>query len=153
MNKFLILTLSLILALSLLSGCSTKSKSTIVYKNGTYEVAFDKANKNGWLGQVKIKMENDKITNIDFNYKNSITGELITDDEVHAKLMYEATKITPATASIRLTDNLLKTQDVNNVDNVTGATTTTLDFKILSAAALENAKKGTPTIDIIPYYK
>ncbi len=153
MKKKFILIVALILTLSLLSGCSTKSKNTIVYKTGTYEVAFDKADKNGWLGQVKIKMENDKITNIDFNYKNSITGELITDDDAHAKLMYEATKMTPATASKKLTDNLIKTQDVNKVDTVTGATTTSSDFKTLSAAALENAKKGTPAIDIIPYSK
>lgn len=153
MNKFSLLTLSLILTLSLLSGCSTKSKNTVVYKNGAYEVAFDKADKNGWLGQVKIKIENDKIANVDFNYKNTITGEVITEDDTHAKLMYAATKITPATASKVLTDNLIKTQDINKVDTVTGATTTSSDFKILSATALENAKKGTPSIDVIPYSK
>jgi major membrane immunogen (membrane-anchored lipoprotein) len=98
-------------------------------------------------------LENDKITNVDFNYKNSITGELITDDDVHAKLMYEATNITPATASKKLETSLLKAQDVTKVDTITGATTTTSDFKTLSTAALENAKKGTPTLDVIPYSK
>ena len=149
MKKFCILTLSLVLTLSLLAGCSTKSKDAVVYKNGTYEVSFDKPDKNGWIAQVKIKMVNEKIANIDFNYINAETGKLITDDDTHAKLMYEATKTTPVKASIQLTDNLIKTQDLTKVDTVTGATTTTSDFKILSAAALGNARKGTPSVDVI----
>ena len=153
MKKIFLLTLSLIVIISILAGCSTKSKDTVLYKNGTYEVSFNKPDKNGWLGQVKIKIGNEKITNIDFNYINAVTGELITDDDAHAKLMYAATKTTPAKASKQLTDSLIKTQDITKVDTVTGATTTTSDFKTLSAVALDNAKKGTPTAEVIPYSK
>ena len=153
MKKLIMLTLLLMVTLSLLAGCSTKSNDTAVYKNGTYEVSFGKPNKNGWLGKVKIKIGNEKITNIDFNYTNAVTGELITDDDTHAKLMYATTKTTPAKASKQLTDNLIKTQDVINVDTVTGATATTSDFKALSTAALDNAKKGGPSVDTILYSK
>jgi len=139
--------------LSLLAGCSTKSKDIVGYKNGTYEVSFKKPDKNGWLGHVKIKIGNEKITNIDFNYVNAVTGKLITDDEAHAKLMYAATKTTPTKASKQLTDSLIKTQDITKVDTVAGATTTTSDFKTLSTAVLDNAKKGTPAVEVIPYSK
>jgi major membrane immunogen (membrane-anchored lipoprotein) len=44
------------LTLSLLAGGSIKSKDTVVYKNGTYEASFGKPDKNGWVGQVKIKI-------------------------------------------------------------------------------------------------
>ena len=67
--------------------------------------------------------------------------------------MYEATKTTPGKASKQLTDNLIKTQDITKVDTVTGATTTTWDFKALSIAALDNAKKGTPSVGVITYSK
>jgi len=153
MKKNFILTLSLMLLLSLLAGCSTKSKDRVVYKNGNYDASFDKQDKNGWVGKVKIKIVNEKIANVDFNYINAVTGELITDDDTHTKLMYTATKTTPAKASKQLTDSLIKTQDITKIDTVTGATTTTSDFKTLSAAALDNAKKGTPKIEVIPYSK
>ena len=120
MKKIFILTLSLMVTLSLLAGCSNKSKDTIVYKNGSYEVSFDKRDKNGWVGQVKIKIGNEKITNIDFNYINAVNGKLITDDDTHAKLMYAATKTTPAKASKQLADSLIKYQDITKVDTVTG---------------------------------
>ena len=67
--------------------------------------------------------------------------------------MYATTKTTPAKASKQLTNSLIITQNITKVDTVTGATTTTLDFKILSAVALDNAKKGTPTAKVIPYSK
>ncbi|HEY8890378.1 MAG TPA: hypothetical protein VIM70_09000 [Clostridium sp.] len=153
MKKIIILTLSLMVTLSLLVGCSTKSKSAVVYKNGTYEVSFNKQDKNGWIGKVKINIVNTKIANVDFNYISAVTKELITDDDTHAKLMYAVTKTTPAKTSKQLTDNLIKTQDITKVDTVTGATTTTLDFKTLSEAALENAKKGSPVVEVIPYSK
>ena len=153
MRKFFILTLSLMVTLSLLAGCSNRSNSTLNYKNGTYEVSYDKPNKNGWLGQVKIKIRDGKIANIDFNYINATTGKLITDDDTHAKLMYAATNTTPAKASKQLTDSLLKNQDITKVDTVTGATATTSDFKTLSGVALNNAKKGTPTAEVILYSK
>lgn len=153
MRKFFILTLSLMITLSLLAECSNRSKNTMTYKSGTYEVSYDKPNKNGWLGQVKIKIGDGKIANVEFNYINAATGKLITDDETHAKLMYAATKTTPAKASKQLTDGLIKTQDITKVDTVTGATTTTWDFKTLSAVALDNAKNGTPTVKVIPYSK
>ena len=151
MRKFFILTLSLMVTLFLLAGCSSRSSNTINYKNGTYEVSYDKPNKNGWLGQVKIKIDNGKIANIDFNYINAVTGKLITDDDTHAKLMYATTKTTPAKASKQLTNSLIITQNITKVDTVTGATTTTSDFKILSAVALDNAKKGTPTAEVISF--
>ena len=83
---------------------------------------------------MKIKIANEKITNIDFNYINAVTGKLITEDDTHAKLMYDATKITLAKASKQLTDILIKNQNINKVDIVTGVTTTTSDFKTLPAA-------------------
>ena len=148
-----ILILSLILTLSLLVGCATKPKGAVVYKNGNYEVSFNKQDKNGWLGQVKVKIVNEKIISVDFNYKNAVTGELITNDDAHAKLMYAATKTTPAKASKQLTDGLIKTQDITKVDTITGATTTTSDFKTLSTVALDNAKKGTPMVAVVHYSK
>jgi len=153
MKKIFIVTLSLMVTLSLLVGCSTKLKNRVVYKNGTYEVSFDNQDKNGWLAQVKVKIVNEKIVNVDFNYINAVTGELITEDDAHTKLMYAATKTTPAKASKQLTDSLIKTQDITKVDTVTGATTTSSDFKRLSSKALDNAKQGTPAVEVISYSK
>ena len=151
MKRILVLAFSLMLTLSLLSGCSAKSKKTVAYKNGTYETSFDKQDKNGWLGKVKIKIINEKIANVDFNYTNVATGKLITEDEAHNKLMYAATKTTLIKASKQFKDNLIKTQDITKVETVTGATASTWDFKTLSGAALDNARKGTPAVEVIPY--
>ena len=90
MKKMFILTLSLTVILSLLAGCSTKFNDREVYKNGAYEVSFDKQDKNRWVGQVNIKIVNEKIAKVDFNYINSITWKLITDDDTDTKLMYAA---------------------------------------------------------------
>jgi major membrane immunogen (membrane-anchored lipoprotein) len=71
--------------------------------------------------------------------------------------MYAATKTTPAKASKQLADSLIKNQDITKVDTVTGSTTTTTttasDFKTLSEVALDNAKKGTPSVEVISYSK
>jgi len=151
MKKIFVLALSLMVILSLLSGCSNKSKNTVAYKNGTYEASFDKQDKNGWLGKVKIKIVNEKIANVDFNYTNVVTGKLITEDVTHNKLMYAATKTTFAKASKQFSDNLIKTQDIDKVETVTGATASTWDFKTLSAEALDNARIGAPAVEVIPY--
>ena len=105
--KLIYLNDLLILTLSLLAGCNTKPKTRVVYKNVSYETSFDKQDKNVCLGQVKIKIVNEKIANVDFNYINAVPRELITDDDAHIKLMYAA-KTIPAKDSKQLTDILIR---------------------------------------------
>lgn len=152
MKKRFSLVLALAFALSILGtsiafGAPKAAKS--LYKNGTYSAersAFD--NHGGYKSKVTITIANDKITNAKYDAYTK-DGKLKSQDASYESMMKAKEKLGPQEYQKLLTANLVKTNNADKVDVVTGATQSTNDFKQLVKAALENAKKGVKTTAVV----
>jgi major membrane immunogen (membrane-anchored lipoprotein) len=165
--KVLALILTLIMSIGLLSSCSKEKASETstpstpttstenattqsVYKDGVYKVSFDKFDAHDWKGQVELEIKGDKITNVTFDYVNK-DGKLKTQDEAYKAAMEPVSKTYPGKYIPELQQSLLDKQSISSVDAITGATTSSNEFKALVQFALENmAKKGETTPQTIP---
>lgn len=160
-KKLIIIALSVVLVLSL-AACSSGTSATSApanaepaapseapaaepapeakgLKDGTYTAAQDKYDDYGWKGQITIEVKDGKISSVDFDYVNK-DNNLKSQDQGYIKTMEDKTKINLAKAMEELEGKLLEKQDVTAVDAVSGATSTSNDFKALAEAALKNAK-------------
>jgi major membrane immunogen (membrane-anchored lipoprotein) len=169
MKKFKVLAiiLTLVMSMGLLSSCEKKATNETptppastastentttesVYKDGIYKVAFDKFDAHDWKGQVELEIKGDKITNVIFDYVNK-DGKLKTQDEAYKAAMEPVSKTYPGKYIPELQQSLLDKQSISSVDAITGATTSSNDFKALVEFALENmAKKGETAPQTIP---
>ncbi|MGY0374301.1 FMN-binding protein [Clostridium sp. JNZ J1-5] len=162
MKKVICLVATAVLATSILAGCGNSSKPTDTkpkteensnkaaksYTDGTYKASYDHIDGHGWKPQIEIQIKDKKISKVVFDYVNP-EGKLKTQDENYNKAMKDKSKTSPAEYSPQLGDNLVKTQDIDKVDVVTGATHSSENFKALAKAALANAEKGVSTPAIL----
>lgn len=102
------------------------------FKDGEYMTKGEKAS-HGWLPEIKIKVEEGMIVGVDYNEINVETKEKKTVDN------YDYDKAVEAQGMLE--NRLIETQDVDEIDKISGATSTTNTFKDLAQKALKNAKK------------
>lgn len=147
MKKLLSITLSLVFALSLFGTMAFAApKST--YVDGVYKATYDYIDSHGWKPQLTVTVKGGKITIAKFDYVNP-QGKLKTRDIKYNAAMKKVKGTYPALYSPVLGQELVKNQSVDKVDVVTGATSSSNNFKALATAALENAKKGDKTTAVL----
>ncbi|WP_051541932.1 FMN-binding protein [Clostridium lundense] len=133
-----------ILSLLLLVGCGSTNKGqqgTTTYKDGKYKATYDKFDKYGWKGYVEVQVKNSKIDNVDFDYLNK-DNKRKSQDKTYNEKMKPVSKTAPNEFCPKLGKDLVNKRDIDKVDNISGATVSTQEFKNLAKAALKNAKKG-----------
>jgi len=108
-------------------------------KDGSYTAAQDKYDDYGWKGQVTIEVKEGKIATVDFDYVNK-DNKLKSEDQGYIKAMEDKTKVNLANAIVELEKALVDGQDVAAVNAVSGATSSSNDFKALAEKALAGAK-------------
>lgn len=117
-------------------------------QNGTYNALYKNYDSHGWKPQLKITIQDGKITEAIFDYVNK-SGQKKTEDQAYADRMASITKrdISPKMASEGMEKQLIESQALP-IDGVTGATSSKKWFNELGAVVLENAKNGdaTPTL-------
>lgn len=144
MKKILSLAVSAVLAVSVLAGCSSATSSKTSgkeYKDGTYKATYDYMDGKGWKPQVEIVVKGKKIDKVTFDYVNA-KGDLKSKDATYNEKMKAVAKTNPAEYCPKFGESLVKTQDVDKVDAITGATHSFENFKALAKAALAKAEKG-----------
>ncbi|MBC2398155.1 FMN-binding protein [Clostridium tetanomorphum] len=154
MKKVLSVVLTSILSLSLLAGCGSSNKDTNTsadktkdtktaaeYKDGKYKATYNKLDNHGWKAFVEVEIKDGKIASVDFDYLNKDNKRKSEDKEYNEK-MKPISKTAPNEFCPKLEKDLVDKQEVDKVDAISGATTSTKNFKNLAKAALENAKKG-----------
>lgn len=166
--KLFAVVLTLVLSIGLLSACTKKTAEntntttppantqtqtetpTTTYKDGVYQGSYDKFDTHGWKAQIEIEIKDDKIANVTFDYINA-DGKLKSEDADYKTNMEKVTKTYPAKFIPELQQKLIDTQDITKVDAVTGATSSSNDFKTLAAFVIdEMAKKGDTTPKTMP---
>ena len=109
------------------------------YKDGEYKASQDSYDSYGWKGQIAIEIKDGKIGSVDFDYVSK-DNKLKSQDQGYISAMESKTKINLAKAMEELESLLVSKQDLASVNAVSGATTTSNDFKGLAESALKNAK-------------
>lgn len=131
-------SLIIILSLVLVIGAGCEKTSDIRYKDGKF-TAEDDLDDQGWKGEIEIKIRDGKMVEVDYDEVNR-EGDEKTEDEEYSKSMEESSGVSPEDAYEQLEDALVKTQDPNRIDAVSGATTSSERFKKLAKEALDKSK-------------
>lgn len=120
------------------------------YTDGTYKVEAKEFDENGWKEHVELVIKDGKISEVTYDAVDK-DGKLKTADATYKEKMQAASKTYPEKYTKELADQLIKTQNVNEVEVVTGATHSSENFKKLAEEALMFAEKGetgTHTLDL-----
>lgn len=136
-RKFLLGTLSVLMALSFVACGSTEKKDAL--KDGNYEVETKDVDAHGYISNLTIEVKDGKIESA--SYHASKDGKNKRDDADYNKTMENVSKTNPAKFEPALEEALVKKQAAE-VDTITGATNSSEEFKKLATKALENAKAG-----------
>ena len=112
-------------------------------KPGTYRAEYDQLDSHGWKGFLIMKVNDEgKIEDVTFDYK-SAEGTLKTKDTAYNQQMKAVSGLGPGNYCPRFAKNLIIYQDPEQVDGITGATSSSRDFKELSKAAVAAAEAGS----------
>lgn len=130
MKRFMTLGLVIVLVLSLSAGCA--KKPTLADGNYTAESQPDDQ---GYKGVISITIQGGKITVVDYDEYNA-EGVRKSEETEYADSMKEVSGITPAEAYEQLEQSLVTKNNPNDVDAVTGATTSSKLFVQLANEAL-----------------
>ncbi|WP_373713365.1 FMN-binding protein [Streptococcus sp.] len=119
---------------------TTVEKTAAAWKDGTYtgESDFDER---GWKVVHSITIKDGKITESAFGYADK-DGNLKADNEEYNKSMKDKSGVSSKEATEQLNAQLVKTQDVDAVEVVSGATHTSDNFTAATKALLAAAEEG-----------
>lgn len=150
MKKLLSMALTLAFVLSIMGSSLAFGAPKKTYVDGTYKATYDYIDSHGWKPFVEITIKGDKITATKFDYINP-AGKLKSKDAAYNSAMKAAskTKTYPAIYTVALQKSLITTQNIDKVNAVSGATTSSTNFKTLAKVALANAKKGNKKTSIL----
>jgi major membrane immunogen (membrane-anchored lipoprotein) len=134
-------------------GSTTASTIPLVeaasYKDGTYKATFDKLDSHGWNAQVELTIKSNVITFCTFDYVDK-DGNFKSKNAGYNVSMQAKSGTCPQTYVVQLAQSLLKVQSPLKVDTVTGATSSSSNFKELAEAALGHAQTGDQTTVVLP---
>ncbi|MBA1333945.1 MAG: hypothetical protein HPY66_0338 [Firmicutes bacterium] len=145
MNKRLIFILFTVVLLVAFSACARKETQPPqqdqtpqegAIKDGVY-FQEGEADERGWKPMITIIVNNGKIVKAHYdeiNQENNLKGF----DQEYLDDWKDKSGTNLLTAEKKLVDSLIEKQDPEQVDSVTGATSTTGKFKDLAAKALKN---------------
>ena len=124
------------LATTIFVGCGAKEEAGL--KDGTYEATGEKDDK-GNTASIKIEVKDGKIATVKYDEVSS-EGVSKLDNEEYNTNMKSVSGSNPIEAFPALEKALVEKQDVAAVDAVTGATSSSNNFKTLAEEALSKAK-------------
>lgn len=131
---------------SLFIGCAKKTLQDGIYT--AEDVTYDA---HGWKAYVTITISNGKIIDTKFEYLSE-EGTSKSENTSYAEKMATETGITPNEYMTKYSKQLIDKQNLEEIEVISGATTSQKDFKALATAAIEAAKSGnTDTIQVELY--
>lgn len=134
MKRILSFGMVLILLLAILVGCDRPSE--ISYEDGNY-TAETEPDDRGYKSVIDITVENGEIVEVYYDEMNE-EGDRKSQDQEYSDKMEQASGVRPEDAYKQLQDALINTQNPDQIDAVTGATTSSETFKKLAKEALDN---------------
>ncbi len=144
MNKkriFLLLA-SIFMCLQLVS-CSNGEKM----QDGYYTAELSEYN-NGWKEYVTICVMEDQIVSVEYNAKNA-SGFIKSWDMAYMRTMNAIQGTYPNKYTRTYASQLMENQNTDNIDMVSGASSSGGNFIRLADAVIEKAKNGDTTIAVV----
>lgn len=130
MKKFISLGLIIVLVLSFTVGCT----NTATLTDGEY-TAESEPDDHGYKGVINITVTGGKIETVDYDEYNA-EGKRKSEDTEYAESMKGVSGVTPAGAYEQLEQALITKQNPDQIDAVTGATSSSELFVRLAKEAL-----------------
>lgn len=132
------------------NATSNVSEKTVIagadMQDGTYRLEEKDFDDHGWKVFLEITVEDGKITSADYDYINE-DGLLKSADEEYQEAMEATSGIGPKEFTKELSDALVATQDAQEIDIVSGATSSSETFLNYAQQLIQAAQKGeTDTI-------
>ncbi len=140
---FVALCLSFLCMGTAFAGCGSKNHM----KDGFYTAEMSEYS-HGWKEYLCIMVKDDKIVYAEFNAKDA-SGYIKAWDNAYMENMVGVTGTYPNEYTRKYVASLMENQSPEDVDGVTGATNSGSNFAKLSAAVVEQAKKGDANITIV----
>lgn len=149
MKKTLFSITLLTLLTLLFSACVSEPAAPL--QNGSYSVTFDDFDSTGWKAYLILHVNDQKIENVEYDYIGSTAngGRLKSEDSSYAEAMFSVAGTKPELYIRQLVESLLTHQDPDKIEVVSGATTSTKDFKRFAELAIEAAIKGDTSLIIV----
>ena len=144
-RKFFAIILSTLVATSFIS-CGTSNTSKL--KDGSYSVETAKADDHGYKAKLSITVSDGKITEANYNEFNAETNALKREDKDYNEKMKGVSGVGPEEFEPQLEKSLIDKQS-SEIDVVTGATSSSEQFKKLAAEVLKNAEEGKTEATLI----
>ncbi len=116
-------------------------------KNGYYTAEMSEYS-HGWKEYVTICVMENKIVSVEYNAENA-SGFIKSWDIAYMKNMNGITGTYPNKYTREYAAQLLENQSADNIDAVSGASSSGGNFVKLAAAVLENAKTGDTTVTVV----
>lgn len=120
----------------LLSGCGSQNKM----KDGFYTAEMSEYS-HGWKEYLCIMVKNDTIVYAEFNAKNP-SGYIKAWDNAYMQNMKPISGTYPNEYTREYVAQLIETQNPDQIDAVSGASTSGSNFQKLCTAVISQAKKG-----------
>ncbi len=108
--------------------------------DGLYKAEAKDFDEHGYKAYATVIVKDGKIANAYYDELNKDTGTYKSHDEDYQKNMKAQAGVSDNEAYTKLIDSLIAKQDASKTDAVTGATSTTDNFKELMGKALSYAK-------------
>ncbi len=139
MRKLFLLICLMMLAISCIS-CSDDD----TMKDGYYTAEMAEASF-GWKEFVTITVKNNKIVAVEYNAKND-SGFIKSWDNAYMRNMKGVNGTYPNKYTREYANQLYEKQSYDNIDTISGATSSGGNFRLLAKAVVEQAKKGNTDI-------
>ena len=134
---------------SILTGCQNTVNKPL--QDGLYSVTFDEPDSTNWKAFMTIEILDERIVSVNYDYEGTgeNVGKLKSQDTAYNEAMLATKGTNPIIYIDQLEKALLVEQTPDKVDTVSGATTSSRDFRTFSSAILEAAKEGNEELIII----
>ncbi|WP_426348862.1 FMN-binding protein [Alloiococcus sp. CFN-8] len=117
--------------------------------DGTYKAEYDKFDSHSWKAFTEITVKDGKIAEVNFDYVND-KGEMKSESAEYNESMKKVSGTNPEEFTPVLEKALVDSQDPSKVDTVTGATSSSNDFKALATKLIsEKIAKGDTTTLVV----
>ena len=140
MKRILVLLLSLLLTASLLTACGSQAG----LQDGYYTAQVSEFS-HGWKEYITILVKDGSIISVEYNAENA-SGFIKSWDNAYMQTMLHSNGTYPNEYTRNYASQFLEGQGTGEVNAITGATSSHGSFQKLSAAVLDQARKGDSSV-------
>jgi major membrane immunogen (membrane-anchored lipoprotein) len=116
--------------------------------DGYYMAEAENFDERGWKEYVSIFVNNNKIVTVEYNAKNA-AGFIKSWDMNYMRAMNRVSRTYPNEYTRYYANSLLRTQNSDKVDALSGASNSYQTFRLLAGAALTRAKTGEKSVYLV----